>query len=241
MWNIVVCDQDESFGEQVGMELFKFYSSRDFDVNIRIYPSVSPNVSPLILQSVTPLHLIVLNTRYDGRQACALVKQILDFHPRAHIFFLSEHDEDIFDAVKYHPYAFIRKQVWETELKDALNNLWEAEHKGRYVYLRQNRRDIALLIDEIMYLESYGHYVIFHCRGGITYRTREKLPFYQEKLKSFYFIQPSKGYLVNCAYIDSCKNSILLTNGEIIWCARTRYREAMDDYAKYLHEMKCND
>lgn len=236
MWNIVVCDQNESFAEQVGRKLFEFYDSRDFDVNIRVYPGLSP----VILQSETPLHLIVLNTRYDGQSVCKLAQQIHDFQPRAHIFFLSENDEDIFEAVKYHPYAFIRKQAWETELKDALNNLWEAEHKGRYVHLRQNRRNIALLIDEIMYIESYGHYVIFHCLGNITYRTREKLPFYLEKLKDFYFMQPSKGYLVNCAFINICKNTIVLTNGDMIGCAKSRYHDSVQYYEKYLREMKSN-
>lgn len=237
MWNVVVCDQNTSFAEQIGSILFDFYSPRGFDLFVRIYDSGSALLHDFDKQ----LHLIILNTRVDGVLSCSVAQQIQSIHPKAHIFFFSEYDDDVFDAVKYHPYAFIRKSMWEEELISSLNNLWENEHRGRYVHVRQNRKNSALLVDEIMYLESHGHYVDFHCPDKVVYRTREKLPYYHKLLEPFYFMQPSKGFLINCMYIHSCSNSITLTNGEIIYCAKSRYRATMEYYERYLREMKANE
>lgn len=237
MWNVIVCDEDDSFAERVGTKLFEFYDPRGFDILVRLYS----NGTSLLHQFDRPLHLIVMNTRYRGKLVCSLARQIHSIHPKAHIIFYSENDNDVFETVKYHPYAFIRKSRWEEELICSLNNLWENEHRGRYVHVRQNRKNIALLVDEIMYLESDGHYVDFHCPDHVVYRTREKLPYYHKLLEPFYFMQPSKGYLVNCMYIHSCANPITLTNGERISCAKSRYRATMEYFERYLREMKATE
>lgn len=233
MWNIVICDQDELYAQHLAKALSEFYETRSFETNIRIFLDGNTMVD----SPNEDLDLILLNTRPGGgRMDYVLAKQIQANHPKAQIIFMSDYDDDIFEAIKYHPFCYIRKMHWRRELIAALENLWETIHKGHFLQIKLKRRIVAIMIDDIMYLESSGHYVVFHCTRE-TYRTREKLPYFIEKLKGMYFVQPSKSFLVNCDYVDKCTDKFILKNGEEIVCTKTRYRATIDFYKKYVREM----
>ncbi|MCM1284000.1 MAG: DNA-binding response regulator [Muribaculaceae bacterium] len=232
MWNIVICEPNKSFTGRFSDQIRKFYESRNFDINIQIYHSgmtLSANVEK-------PMNLIFLNTRPDGNSDYDLAKRITELHPKARLIFLSDHDEDVFEAINYHPYRYIRKQYWDKELGDALDSLWAAEHQGHFILIKQKRVTTAIPIDDILYLESAGHYVVFHCAGR-TYRMRDKLATFEPMLTAQYFIHPAKSYLINCAAIEKFGPTIFLKNGGRISCSKPRYQDTILLYEKYVKEM----
>lgn len=233
MWEIAICDSDEAFAKEFGEPIRKFYEERGFKINIKWYSKGAE-----FTESVDkPIHLVFMNTRLSDMKGFALAEMLRVRKPKAQLIFLSDNDEDVFEAFRYHPLRFIRKAVWREEMQNILEELWRVEHTGRHICLKKHRKDIIIRLEDLVYLESKGHYVYFHCADHNCYHTREKLSFYKEMLQGRYFIQPTQSFLVNCAYVESLGTTVTLRTGERFNCSCTRKAEIGRIYQKYVDEI----
>lgn len=238
MWNIAIVDSDARFAARLKEQVESFYTKHNFDTNIQVYTRGSQAKEMCDF----PWNLLFINTRLSDMNGYVLTESLLANQrripdkKRIRVIFLSDYNTDVFSAFRHQPFRYIRKKNWQKELAEALSSLWKAEHEGHCLLLRQNRRIKAIPIDEILYLESVGHYVEVHCSDQI-HQTRDKLSHFEEQLTNLYFLHPTKSFLVNSASIASFDNALHLKNGEIISCSKTRFRETIDLYEKYIREM----
>lgn len=232
MWSIAICDSNAEFACRFGARIESFYKEKDFEVELKWYPTGEMFVE----DSKEPVNLAFINTRLEDMKGYALAEMLIARKSRVLLVFLSDYDEDVFEAFRYRPFRYIRKALWEDEVGEMLNVLWREEHRDRSILIRRNRGDILIRLDDIVYLESRGHYVHIHCVDRV-YQIREKLSVYDEMLRGRYFIHPTKSFLVNCAYIESFGTAVQLKNGEQVNCSKSRKRAAEQLHQQYLEEI----
>ncbi|RGS76070.1 response regulator, partial [Ruminococcus bromii] len=108
-------------------------------------------------------HLIFLDIEISSIDGIATAKRINDLKGTAEIpfiIFVTSHDELVFDALKSFPYSFIRKNMIDIDLSECvsrINSYFKQIHQT--IILHSERKDIPIIIDEIVYLEKIKNYV----------------------------------------------------------------------------------
>lgn len=231
MWNIALCDSDAAFSRNFGEVVQRYFQEKEFEVKLKWYSTGAEFVD-----DKEEAKLVFINTRLSDMKGYALAEMMAAGKSRALLIFLSDYDEDVFEAFRYHPFRYVRKSKWEDEIGGVLDALWLEEHRDRSLLIRRKRGDILIPLDNIVYMESRGHYVHIHCIDGV-YQIREKLSVYKEMLQGRYFVHPSKSFLVNCAHIESFGTAVQLKTGEQLNCSKSRKRAAEQLHQRYLEEI----
>lgn len=231
MWHIAICDSDAEFSSVFGNVVEKFFQEKGFDVVLKWYSTGGE-----FALETEEANLVFINTRLSDMRGYVLAEMLAVHKSRALLVFLSDCDEDVFDAFRYHPFRYMRKSKWRSEIGDILEALWQEEHRNRSILIRRKRGNLLIPLDNIIYMESRGHYVHIHCVDHV-YQIREKLTFYEELLRGRYFVHPSKSFLVNCAHIESLGAAVQLKTGEQLNCSKSRKHAAEQLHQQYLEEI----
>ena len=113
------------------------------------------------------------------------------------LVFVTNHDELVYDSLRYHPFGFIRKSHFREEigglLRDCEKKLRERE---RYFSFRSGAESIKVKISEILYFESEGNYLKL-VTAEREYRLRDTVGAVENTLAEEGFIRIHRGFLVN--------------------------------------------
>ena len=133
----------------------------------------------------------------------------------------------------------MRKMRSEQELEKLLCRLWAIKHAGRSITVRHQRSYKLIRIQDIMYLESQGHYLSIHCADGENYRFRGRMAVYEEMLQGCFFVHSAKSYLINCAYIEQIGEEVKLKEEISVPCSKARRSDVRKMRDLYLQDVAC--
>lgn len=191
-----------------------------------------------ILENYTKYHLVFLDIEMPSIDGFATAKRINDLKGTAEIpfiIFVTSHDELVFDALKSFPYSFIRKNMIDIDLSECvsrINSYFKQIHQT--IILHSERKDIPIIIDEIVYLEKIKNYVIYHTYNQ-DYKVRSDMNTEFEKISSYSFVRPHIGYAVNNKAIQYIAVDCVLLKNDITIPMNKKYREEIKKkYFKWL-------
>ena len=191
-----------------------------------------------ILENYTKYHLVFLDIEMPSIDGIATAKRINDLKGTAEIpliIFVTSHDEFVFDALKSFPYSFIRKNMIDIDLSECvsrINSYFKQIHQT--IILHSERKDIPIIIDEIVYLEKIKNYVIYHTYNQ-DYKVRSDMNTEFEKISSYSFVRPHIGYAVNNKAIQYIAVDCVLLKNDITIPMNKKYREEIKKkYFKWL-------
>lgn len=191
-----------------------------------------------VLENHKKYHLIFLDIEMPSIDGIATAKRINDLKETAEIpfiIFVTSHDELVFDALKSFPYSFIRKNMIDIDLPECItriNNYFEEIHQT--IILHTKRKDIPIIVDEIVYLEKIKNYVIYHTYNQ-DYKVRSDMNTEFEKISSYSFVRPHIGYVVNNKAIKYIAVDSVLLKNDITIPMNKKYREEIKKkYFKWL-------
>ncbi|MCI7323194.1 MAG: DNA-binding response regulator [Lachnospiraceae bacterium] len=237
MLEIVICDSDSGFTDMLETKLKDFYACRDYGVSVRNFSDGQSAMRAL--GEAGPLDLLFLNTKLADMSGF-VVADMVQLSPGkkdCRLIFMSSSQEDVFETFFYQPVWFIRKQFVDEELEKALNRLWALDHRKRSILIHEGRSTRYVRIEDIQYFESEGHYLCVKTEKE-SYRIRGSMIRYEELLRGYYFVHPSKRYLVNCAHVASASDKILMKDGSEINCSKGKKAEVKRVLERYLEEVQ---
>ncbi len=88
-------------------------------------------------------------------------------------------------------------------------------------------------IDNVFYIESEGHNLVFYTSGG-EFTIRAKLKDFEQQLLPYNFFRSNKGYLVNLKYVDGVENGSCLIAGKQLLISRSRKNDFMTALTEYM-------
>lgn len=98
---------------------------------------------------------------------------------------------------------------------------------------RQETRKVKL--NDIIYIESCNHSLIFHLVGGeeanISGSTMNE---WESKLAPYYFVRCNSGFLVNLKFVSAVRGEYVETEGQQLHMSRSRRQSFMAAFAKYV-------
>lgn len=96
----------------------------------------------------------------------------------------------------------------------------------------------VIKIDDLFYIESFGHDIIYHCKDG-NYKTKERksMKMLEKELSLYSFARCNVSYLVNLKYLSVVNgNDLILTNNEKLTISRREKKDFVDAFFKYLND-----
>ena len=93
--------------------------------------------------------------------------------------------------------------------------------------------DIPLLMDDLIYIETYRHKNMFYTKNG-TFSIYRKMDEIEEELKDMGFIRIHQSFLVNMQYIGKISSYVMtLTTGKELSVPKARYPEVKKRYQQF--------
>lgn len=151
------------------------------------------------------------------------------------IVFVTRLAQYAINGYEYHAFDFILKPLDFSTLKMKMGRILKAisNRKGKGVSIRYNGEVHIISSDEITYVESEGHKIIYHTIKG-NFETLGTIKDAMKELSDYNFILSHRCCLVNAAYVTNITNDFVIVNGEKISISRLRKAEFLNYMANYI-------
>lgn len=92
----------------------------------------------------------------------------------------------------------------------------------------------AVAINDIRYVEAFGHYLIFHV-GDVTYKMRGGMATQTAELEPYGFYRIHKSYLINLRHVSGMTASTMLCDDDTLPIGRAYKSGLMQAYLSFLN------
>ncbi len=147
--------------------------------------------------------------------------------PRPLLIFVTASREYVFDAFEVEAFQYLVKPVGEGRLRRVLGRAVEklSVSSREFILVSSGRRQIRLLLEDVVYFEIFGRVIHAHGGGGDT-EFYEKIGVLEKKLSGKGFFRCHKSYLVNLRHVEGySRQEALLDNGESVVISKRRYED----------------
>lgn len=235
---IAVCDDDpvirEAFCKMVDQILNGKYCSAYVDVD-EMFQEIEEGLT---------FDIVFLDIEWDGEErGITFAGKINQMCPGTAIIFLTGYTERYLQSAflcTSRISGFLVKPVQEEVLRGYLHKIIEENIKNNQnkFEIKENGVCTAVLFQEILYLESFGHRIKITVDQGKIYYCYNKL----ETLAAAFpesFVQCHKSYLINMQKVVSFKpgdHLFIMENGVSIPISKARYHDAKEKFRSYRNE-----
>lgn len=227
---IFICDDEQEMLEKITAQVHKaclaaqtshFLSG---EALLQVMENEEPDVVLLDIDMPGISGLEVADCMNQHEKKCLLV-------------FVTAHDELVYDSLKFHPFAFVRKNYMEKELPEVLIDCEkELASKEKRFHFRSEGGDYFVSLSDIYYFEAEGNYLSVHLDKE-NHRIRSTMTMVESSLQGDGFLRIHKGFLVNQEHIKTVMSEeILMENGEKLPVGKAYAKDAKNLILKYMRE-----
>ncbi|MDL2276660.1 LytTR family DNA-binding domain-containing protein, partial [Breznakia sp. OttesenSCG-928-G09] len=169
-----------------------------------------------------------------------LATKIQEQYPNTILLFVSNHNEFVYDSFKFDAFFFVRKDHFESDMKDALKLANEKLLRKEKRYILENKGDKRTIpYNDILYFEKLKNKIRIKTMNHGDFYELQSMKGLQQKinLKELGFCLISAGTCVNLNSIVRLNGNDVFLKGDISLIASRRYLpELKHEYQKHLME-----
>lgn len=169
------------------------------------YPDSKFDEVEAIEEAEMNIFFIEINDDLMIRKILTLEEKLKKEAIRYEFVFMSRIDAMVFKLLIFKPLYFIRESLLEDDLLSLKKIIDDSLTMMPVITVKSGNAIVRLDIKKILFIESFGHYIVIHTQYG-QYKTRDKISSFQSKVKEANFIRTHKSYIVNMAYVDKVYN-----------------------------------
>lgn len=144
-----------------------------------------------------------------------LARKIKDNTINGCIIFISENESLVFESLSVQPLQFIRINNFDEDFKNMLKVLEDyLNNINRTITLKTGLATIRLNINNIIFIESFGHYLIVHSTTG-EYKVRGKISNIIDEINNPIMIRVHKSYIINTKFVEEVLSNRLILKSNI--------------------------
>lgn len=191
-----------------------------------------------LLSSGHVFDLIFLDIYMEGSSGIEIADVISKKSPSTLIVFQTSSSDHYADAFHSHAFEYLVKpysaEAIEKILKEAIERIPSVPSS---ITINVDKLDIAILLDNIISIESDGHYLNFNLDGKPSERTRMTIAQVTEMLQNDpRFVMCSRGIIVNLDFMETYnKEMITLKNGISYPIQAANNKEILKKILEYIH------
>lgn len=210
--NALICDDEKQCCETILQYLLKYCEER----NLTCFHDLYINGEDA-LASEKSYNIAFLDIEIGNITGLEIAKKLKESNKSTIIFFITEYEKYIDDAMDLFALRFIKKPLDYSRFYSGLDKAIELINEDDVeIYLKDTNKVLKTKSKDIMYVETLDHKTKIATSNGIYYSS-ELIDYWHKKLTHSSFYRIHKSYIVNLDYVDEYKrNEVKLTNGDII-------------------------
>lgn len=229
--NALICDDDINCVNVVIKCLLKYCEERNITC---FYDSFDDGQKAS--ESTTSYNIAFLDIEIGNTSGLEIAKKLKENNKNIIIFFITEYEKYIDDAMDLFALRFIKKPLDYGRFCTGLDKAVELINDEIIeLFLKDDDTIRKINIKDIIYIETMGRKVKIVTTMGIFY-SYDLIDYWEKKLTYISFYRIHKSYILNLDYIDQYKrNEVKLTTGEIIGISYRKqsvFRKYFFDYLK---------
>ncbi len=221
VWKIAVCDDSDADRQELCDMVRRWADAAGRSVQISGFPSAESFLFAYAEDRVADI--LLLDVEMAGMDGIGLAKRIRREGGRAEIVFVTSHFEFIAEGYEVDALHYLVKPVSELKLCEVLDRAaarLAAEPPS--VIVTCDGETMKLYEADILYVESFAHYIEIHTRAGV-YRIKESIAAFEAKLSADFY-RAHRSYIINLKAVERIsRTSVTLTGGIAIPLARGKY------------------
>lgn len=179
--------------------------------------------------------MVVLNTALPMMDGMEVARQLRKINRDIGVIFVSDDDKMAIKGYEVSALDYILKPFTKQEFYTRINRVIPLVNKNLSKSILVNFKDKSVFfsVGRIIYLETQGHYIIYHTTDGdfSEYSTMKKA---EQTLSRFgIFFKCNQCYLVNLAYIDRMLPDGVVVAGKKLAVSRQQKKKFVAALAEY--------
>jgi DNA-binding LytR/AlgR family response regulator len=232
MFHVAICDDNVIFLSDFKKRISSILSNYSIPFEIDCYSSVCEFIQEI--NCAASYQLIFLDIEFpnedsDGVCGASFVRRSL-IEANSHIVFISSQPKYAMQLFDFQPLQFLIKPIPQEKLINTIEKsvyFWNCSN--RIFHFISNRQEMAVEIQQITYIESYGRKKILHCLSNKVYPINDSFSNVLNQLEQYNFFSPHKSYIVNYQKVSSWhKDSIIMEDGVSIPIGRTQIKKVQE-------------
>ena len=230
VYRVAICDDEQRQIEDVKAILLKWSRRTGNVCQICTFPSGEAFL--FAYDEDKAYDILLLDVKMRDISGIDLAKRVRD--SRVEIIFLTSYFEFAGEGYDVDALHYLLKPVSEDKLMEVLDKAEEKlAQQPPYVVIVCEGSTIKLYEEQILYVESFLHYISIHTTEG-EYKIKENISSFEERLSKVFF-QTHRSYLVSLKYITRIsRTSVTLEGGIELPLARGKYDEINRAYISYM-------
>ncbi len=181
--------------------------------------------------------LYILDICLGNKNGIELATEIKRYDKDPLICFISASNEFYRDAYNLYVFQYLLKPLSNKAFDDMLSIAEQRLKKcNNYsVILSQKGRRVRIKYENIFYIESQNHTLIFYCKDNRIEKTTGNLGILEKTLDNNIFIRCHQSYILNIYNTDSLEGNLFLCGGTYIPISR-KYSHVKERFRQVLFE-----
>lgn len=236
MYHIAVCDDNQEEAHLISRMAREIMAQREIEAQVDLFFDPESLLDKL-QQTQIQYDLFLLDILMEERNGIQLAQALRQRGYRGKLIYITVSRDYAIDGYKVKADDYLLKPVEKDTLNQAIGRVLP---RLETVLLETTGGMKILQLQQILYAESTGHYVLIQLGGkGEPLCLRATLLQVQQKLGAEKFVRCHKGYLVNLAQVQEVRVStsqILLHGGDAIPLGRQYRYEVQKAVVQYVEQ-----
>lgn len=210
--NALICDDDCKSGEVVIKHLLKYCEEKSITCFYVLFDNGQE-----ALKSDKRYDIAFLDIEIGKTSGLDVAKKLKENNKNIIIFFITEYEKYIDDAMDLFALRFIKKPLDYQRFCTGLDKAIELiNNKTIELFLKDDNVMKRIKVKDIVYIETAGRKVKIVTTTGAFY-SHNLIDYWEKQLTHISFYRVHKSYILNLDYIDQYKrDEVKLTTGETI-------------------------
>lgn len=197
MLHIALCDDEPIWLEKMA---HYFASRQDLAITTTRYSDGKALVRDCRAQ-LQHFDAVFLDMEMPGLSGIDTAQALREMDEQMIVIYVTSHTRYMKKAFGYNVLDFVEKAHLDVDLPHALDTVVRELARRRLSFsISDNKKTVHLYYDEVLYIESVGHYLEFHTKETV-YRSRSSISQFEATLTPGIFARAHRGYLVNLEHV----------------------------------------
>ncbi len=234
MIRVLICDDDNDICKNIEEILVSINLSDQIEIETCNEPSFITSKE----YSLKTIDIVFMDIKYGTENGIEVAKNLYNINNKIKFIFVTSFEsyaQNIF-LENFNPVGFIMKPINREYLIKTFKKAYDQIlDQTKEVVISINGELKIIYLDDLIYIESQGHYLFLHYNNK-QIKIREKLDNFQKRLPA-YFLRIHKSYLVNLNYIVRInKEACTLKENVVLSVSKSMYQSTVSDFLKFKGE-----
>lgn len=231
-YKIAICDDQQTELDLLSTSVERWSEQTKKQVNIVTFPSAESFLFDYVEHK--DYDILLLDVEMKELSGIDLAKQVRKENKRVEILFITSHFEFSGEGYEVDALHYLIKPVNKEKLFSVLDKAAEKlAVEPASVVITCDGETIKLYEDEIMYVESFLHYISIHTPGK-EYKIKKNLSVFEGELSECFY-RVHRSYLVNLKAVVRISRTMVVLKGKVeLPLARGKYDDINGAYIKNM-------